>query len=192
MNKFLYLQHWQLFGLIIGLPLLFLISAVLLALNEYTSFAGALLAIALLVFVLLFYTWFYSIGVNLYSKLPDEATMPVKWFRISVVLPILYFLLLSILIIFESTSAFSSGSKNSDFLPIILPLHFLTMVCNFFCLYFISKSLRMVEIRKRVVFNEFIGEFFLIWFFPIGIWFIQPRINKIFGPTIADELAHKP
>jgi hypothetical protein len=27
--------------------------------------------------------------------------------------------------------------------------------------------------------NDYIGEFFLFWFFPIGIWFIQPRINNI-------------
>lgn len=25
----------------------------------------------------------------------------------------------------------------------------------------------------------FAGEFFLLWFHPIGIWFIQPKVNAI-------------
>jgi len=54
----------------------------------------------------------------------------------------------------------------------------------FYCLYFISKSLKAVELQRDVTFNDYAGEFFLIWFFPIGIWFIQPRINKLFDETL--------
>jgi hypothetical protein len=31
-----------------------------------------------------------------------------------------------------------------------------------------------------VSFYDFSGPFFLLWFFPIGIWIIQPRINRLF------------
>jgi hypothetical protein len=50
----------------------------------------------------------------------------------------------------------------------------------FYSLYFIAKELKSVELQKPVTFSDFAGEFFLLWFFPIGIWIIQPRINKIF------------
>jgi hypothetical protein len=53
----------------------------------------------------------------------------------------------------------------------------------FYCLYFNAKVLKAVELQKPVTFSEFAGEFFLIWFFPIGIWIIQPRLNKLFDPT---------
>ena len=35
------------------------------------------------------------------------------------------------------------------------------------------------ELQKEATFNDFVGEFFLIWFYPIGIWFVQPEINKV-------------
>jgi hypothetical protein len=38
--------------------------------------------------------------------------------------------------------------------------------------------------QKPVTFSDFAGEFFLIWFFPVGIWIIQPRINKLFDTNI--------
>ena len=186
MNKFLILKHWQLFGIIIGLPLSLLIIIALVALKGETKIAGYLFLVLLISFVLLFYSWFYSVGSSLNKKLPPNTPMPIKWFRISISIPILYFLLLSLLIILESTTAFSTGKRNSDALPLILPLHFLTSICTFFCNYFISKSLRIIELKRSVTFSDYAGEFFLIWFFPIGIWVIQPRINKIFGPTIAD------
>jgi hypothetical protein len=30
----------------------------------------------------------------------------------------------------------------------------------------------------------------LIWFFPIGIWFIQPRINRLFDQSVENENDH--
>jgi hypothetical protein len=37
-----------------------------------------------------------------------------------------------------------------------------------------------VELQKNASFSEFLTEFVLFWLLPIGIWFIQPRINAIF------------
>jgi hypothetical protein len=48
-----------------------------------------------------------------------------------------------------------------------------------FCIYFNAKLIKSVELKKEAKFEEFIGDFFLILFFPIGIWLIQPRLNKI-------------
>jgi hypothetical protein len=28
-------------------------------------------------------------------------------------------------------------------------------------------------------FSDYSGEFFLIWFSPIGYWILQPRLNKL-------------
>jgi len=33
--------------------------------------------------------------------------------------------------------------------------------------------------HKAAGFYEYSGPFFLIWFFPIGLWIIQPRINRL-------------
>jgi hypothetical protein len=44
----------------------------------------------------------------------------------------------------------------------------------FYNLYFVSKNLVVAETGKPASFHDYAGPFFLIWFFPIGIWFIQP------------------
>jgi hypothetical protein len=65
-------------------------------------------------------------------------------------------------------------------MAVILPLHLFSMFCIFYCLYFNAKALKAVEWRRPVTFGDYAGEFFLLWFFPLGIWFIQPRINQLF------------
>jgi len=55
------------------------------------------------------------------------------------------------------------------------------MFCLFYDLYFVPKSLVTVESGKQATFYDYAGPFFLKWFFPIGIWFIQPRINRLYA-----------
>jgi uncharacterized RDD family membrane protein YckC len=54
------------------------------------------------------------------------------------------------------------------------------MFCMLYLLYFVSKNLVLAETRKPASFPDYAGPFFLIWFFPIGIWFTQPRINRLY------------
>jgi hypothetical protein len=81
-------------------------------------------------------------------------------------------------------SKFASGIQpNLTIFALIVPLHLFSMFCIFYCLYFNAKALKIVEWQRPVTFSDFAGEFFLIWFFPIGIWIIQPRINRLFKNT---------
>ncbi len=64
-------------------------------------------------------------------------------------------------------------------MAIIVPMHLFSMFCIFYSLYFVAKTFKTVELQRETAFSDFAGEFFLIWFYPIGIWIIQPKINKI-------------
>jgi uncharacterized RDD family membrane protein YckC len=44
----------------------------------------------------------------------------------------------------------------------------------------VSKNLVLAETSKPASFYDYAGPFFLIWFFPIGVWFTQPRINRLY------------
>jgi hypothetical protein len=74
----------------------------------------------------------------------------------------------------------TGGQPNPAIFALIVPLHLFSMFCIFYCLYFNAKALKTVEWQRPVTFSDFAGEFFLIWFFPIGVWIIQPRLNKLF------------
>jgi hypothetical protein len=60
-------------------------------------------------------------------------------------------------------------------------------ICTIFVLSSVAGSLVSVETGKPASFSAYAAEFFAIWFFPIGVWFVQPKINRQFekmnGPT---------
>jgi len=80
--------------------------------------------------------------------------------------------------------AFKSLTLHAVLFLLIFPLHLLAMFCLFYLLYFVSKSLVLAETCKPASFNEYAGLFFLIWVFPIGVWFIQPRINRQYAESL--------
>ena len=68
---------------------------------------------------------------------------------------------------------------NSFIFVFIIPLHLFSMFCIFYCLYFVAKTYKTAELQREVSFGDFVGEFFLFWFYPIGVWFLQPKINEM-------------
>jgi len=42
-----------------------------------------------------------------------------------------------------------------------------------------AKLLVSAENDSVATFHEYLGTFFLIWFFPIGVWNVQPRLNAV-------------
>lgn len=188
MTKFLTLKHWQLFGLLLGLPMIFqfIFMGSIISNNNPTD-AFKVFPVIMILYMGLFFGWFYSLGTNLHKKLPETVTMNLKKFKIFLLIPVVYILFFT----FYMSSMFSSVSTgiepNPAIFGIIFPLHLFSMFCIFYCLYFISKELKSVEWQKPVTFSDFAGEFFLIWFFPLGIWIIQPRINKLFENNTDSE-----
>jgi hypothetical protein len=63
---------------------------------------------------------------------------------------------------------------------LIFPLHIFAMACMFYSLYFVSKSLTRVETGRPALFPKFAGSLVLLWFFPVGIWVVQPKVNRLY------------
>ena len=188
MTIFLTLKHWQLFGLLMGLPMVFqfiAIGSVFSSKGPTTMFY--FLPIMMILFIGLFYGWFYALGTNLHKKLPQTANMNLTRFKIFLLMPIVYMLLISIFMAVMFSNITSDVQPNPAIFALIIPLHLFSMFCIFYCLYFNAKAFKTVELQKPVTFSDFVGEFFLIWLFPIGIWIIQPRINKLFDTNIENS-----
>lgn len=188
MTKLLTLKHWQLFGLLMGLPMVFQFITIgsMFSSNDPTAMFY-FFPIMMILFVGLFFGWFYALGTNLHKKLPTTATMNLTRFKIFLFIPVAYLLFLSVFIFGMFSNISSGGQPNPAIFAVIVPLHLFSMFCIFYCLYFNAKAIKTVEWQRPVTFSDFAGEFFLIWFFPIGIWIIQPRLNKLFDPTVEAE-----
>ncbi|OYU95803.1 MAG: hypothetical protein CFE21_11745 [Bacteroidetes bacterium B1(2017)] len=181
MTFFLKLKHWQLFGLLLGIPMLFqfvTVSTFIKSENILTLLS--ILSVVMVITMCIFLAWFYSLGTNLHKKLPPTVSMNLTLFKILLLFPLLYLVSITVFML-TMLPTLGVGSR-PNFLPFsaIFVVHFFSMFCIFYCLYFNAKALKSVEWQKPVTFGDFAGEFFLIWFFPIGVWILQPRINELF------------
>jgi len=184
MKKLLTIKHWQLFLLLIGVPFIFQIFFVsTLFMSDDPLEMIRFFPNMMVIVVGVFFGWFYAMGTSLHKRLPETVTMNLTLFKIFLCIPVIYLFTISILLFEMFSSALSGDTVNPFVFLIIFPLHLFSMFCIFYCLYFNAKALKSVEMQRPLTFSDFAGEFFLIWFFPIGIWIIQPRINKIFGET---------
>ena len=173
MEKLLSIKHWQLFGLLIGVGI---IDSILdLSTSQLAFYFPALL------FAAIYFGWLWAMAINLYPKLPTSTNYNLKRFKLYLIIPLVYISALSVLI--GNISIWAQDENNSGYVAILIPMHLFSMYCIFWCLAYVAKSLKSVELQKSVTFSDYAGEFFLIWFFPIGIWFIQPRLNKMFDST---------
>jgi hypothetical protein len=194
MNLFLRAKHWQLFLLTFGIPLLLeivmmygIFSHVLQHPDEgpdpYVFFSYfKLFPFIMLLFMGTMLGWQWSAATGLQKLLPAGITMKVTKFKIFLIIPVIYIFSILLVLFFVFKNLWSDDNfayRISISFIVIIPLHLFSMFCLFYCLYFVAKTLKTVELQREVSFSDFVGEFFLTWFFPIGVWILQPRINKM-------------
>lgn len=193
-ERFLRAKHWQLFLLTFGIPIVFqliMMFSMILNISIDSNPDPAIMfifmsisPIIMIIFMGVFFGWFWSVAIGLQKKVPENVKMKVKKFKIFFFIPMIYMLFITIFMSTAMKSMMTSGTEPSSgtfggVFGIILPLHLFSMFCIFYSLYFVAKTYKTVELQREVKFPDFAGDFFLIWFFPIGIWIVQPKINKM-------------
>ncbi len=161
---FLKIRAWELFSLIM-IPVL---------VGFFVSEKMNLLILPVLniLFFTLIIVWLYSIGMVFNSKLPKELRRSDMLFGINVI----YSLAFAVVLFFNIASLQSKLFDEGSFL-IIFSIYFI--FASFHCFYFSSKALVMYEVGRDIDFENHTKEFFLLILFVIGIWLLQPRINKL-------------
>ena len=189
-NKFLKAQHWQLFLLTFGIPI-FLYAGLMGSVfsnvleNGFPDFNlifiyVRIFFVAIAIVSLILFGWFWSVGVGLDKKIPDDLKLNLSTFKISLLIPLIFntlvFAFIGIMFPYFTTTI---GFFNSSLIGIIFFIHAFTTLCMFYSFYFMAKTIKTAELQREVSFGDFVGEFFLVWFYPIGIWFVQPTINDL-------------
>jgi uncharacterized membrane protein YfcA len=161
MKFFLKLTHFDLFLLLI-LPI-----SVGLLIGTYTqeSLYNEVLNI---IFFLFWIGWIYSIG-NLLGRRWDKGKLALRLFHFCI-----FFYLFFITI---ATFKVYIGINSESILFSLIVIFALLSV--FYCLYYVSKMLVILEKQREIKFKEHQIEFFLFFIFIIGIWILQPRINQL-------------
>lgn len=175
-ERILKAKAWQIFMISFGLPILLqIVSLEVILVNSTNVLVFNYMTIISLIFMFGFFLWFWAMAIGLQRKIPDHLKMNIGLFNVFLLIPTLYFLMIT-----RPFNSFSGGIP-SFMMGIILIPHLFSMACVFYCMGFAAKALKTAELQRKVSFSDYAGDFFLIWFFPIGIWILQPKINKIYN-----------
>jgi len=187
MKMFLQIKHWQLFILTFGINYALVVLQKLtkpayLTRSPLFEFPIYILLLSRIIFyvttfsTIMLISWLWAIGVNLAKKHPGDALSENVFKRI---------LILKIgLTLFQGFILPRTTFYSYDASVTII---FISFAIGWYCYYFIAKRLKSIQKYREVGFSEIIGEFFALAAYPIGIWFIQPRVNTIFDERPAIE-----
>ena len=166
------LKHWQIF-MILGTG--YILNLVLSGTNfKIGNITSAELSILIgIITIIMFFLWVLIIGFFL-NSIPDNPYKFKKW--------------ILVLSIFCSIIGYSElllqrlGNENY-IVPVWISfmLTLLTFFGLFYTFYNVPKSLKSIELDKESKFSEYIVSAILLFAFPIGVWFIQPRLNRIYA-----------
>ena len=180
MDFFLRAKHWQIFTLLIVIPSC--LQIFLFINNDFDLLLKISPAFGIL-YIVVFIGWLWAIGTRLHHKLPVKRRTNLMIFKVILLVPIIYVLGVSIYLAMVIMGLVPSDSPPlfimKDIVREVFPLHILSMFCLFYAFWNNAKTIKSIELQRPVTFSDFSEEFFLMWFFPIGIWVIQPKINKM-------------
>jgi len=168
---FLRAKHWQIFLVLVGVPYIATFAEYILvgeqSLQRLDDSRLLLLGVLTALEMIGFLSWFWFIGSFLCSIVRPTLRPKTRFFSVAMAYPVIYG--------FTVPKLFRSAPS-----AVILPLHLFALACLTYVFYFVSKCLSLAETGRPKSFSRFAGTFFLLWFFPIGVWIIQPKVNRLY------------
>jgi len=198
-QKFLKAKHWQIFFLYLISPLISIIAFIIMVNIDFNNGRNSDdTVLVLFKYIMWFATvsvfirlaWNWSVTISLCDQISDLIKPKLGLFQASILYSIIYHLALSTVCMnFVSTAQSASKTGVIEDYPfeifLIIPFHFVAIIAFIYLTYITAKTIKTAELGKRVKLNAFIGEFLWVWIFVIGIWVIQPRVNRLEDKTIA-------
>lgn len=157
-NWILKVKNWQIF-------LIFLIEYItgkyLLAIPE---FAEGIFIILLISYV----GWYVLLGNILHWHLPRNTTYSITWLVADAFLVILFY---------TATIFIFNCNLEINGLLAIPGFYLFFAIAHLY--WFPAAALVSIENQKEATFSQYAGTAIQLLFWPIGIWFAQPRLNKL-------------
>lgn len=192
MKWFLRAPHWKIF--LIQLSPALLIPVILLiffASSGFDDFEPANLSILILIPLLIIgmvafqLSYLWSIGNKLQPLLPEGVSMDPKYFNIALAVPLAGVVIIMMAVAVTILTADENFMEPEPFFGlsfvfIIFYMLFvlLAMFSGFYQIYFLAKLVKTLELQREVRFEEYLLECVLFWFYIVGLWIIQPKINE--------------
>lgn len=174
MKILLKLKNWQLFLISFILP--WILSFLYLFFVDLETFKAVdkLMGAISLMYYSVFLAWNYKV-VKTFNKNFDALTKKqvkqLDWLIIILVIYILYL-----------TTHMSKFFPDSVFVSILLWFLILSASFSFFYIVFCTaKTLKYIQLKNQLRTSDIIVEMFVIFYFPIGVWWLQRKVNQYYN-----------
>ena len=180
MKEIIRLKHWQVFSIVtIGYIIIYVLPTTNFKIGSITSVELA--AIATIVTLILLFSYTLTIGLFL-NNIKDNTYHFKNWILIIAV---------CCCILGYSYLNLQRLNFDTEFIPFWVS--FISTPSTFWGLYYtfyqVAKSLKSVELDREAKFTECIIDAITLFALPIGVWFIQPRINRIL--TVVEQIENE-
>ncbi|TAL16390.1 DUF386 domain-containing protein [bacterium] len=144
--------------------------------------AVAVMAFMMPVFLGSLNLWLWALGTRFHGWLPKKLRDKTGFFRTCIIYSETY-------TIFWVAALWVAGNLMGlpmhhglgyFFYALLIPFILLSAVFMLYANYYVATRLIMAETMKRALFAEWAGPFLMICLYPVGIWFIQPRVNRLY------------
>ena len=160
MKFILKLKHWQ----------VFLILSLASITSNFEWVGQDFFNLAINTFgVIIYFLWYFAVGLELTEHLPPRIELGRPMFIINA-----FVLTLSMLILII---VFNGEFSSNGFFGFVWVIYLMYAIVQF--IFFPARALKSVEQQAEVGFDQYFGYFLLMLFWPIGIWWIQSKLNKI-------------
>lgn len=160
MKWILTMKHWQIF-------LLLLPFTIMGSIEVYENMGN--LYLIRLAGIIVIFLWSFLLTNELIKIVPERYTLNTNLYYINA-------------IIFFNTivlGAIIYGEQGVEFTGIYGFIGFYIFYAYLQSFGFAGRIIRSMELNRKSKRHESIGYFFLFVFIPIGIWFLQPKINRL-------------
>jgi len=194
-EAFLKAKHWQLFAVMFGIPMILQFTIMGMVVSNIIVNQGQpdielmfnyykFIPVVMIISYSFYFGWFWSIVMGFKDKLPEEEKLNILTFKILFFIPLIYTAFLSVFMFYSfNENVFLNFMPNVEtvllFVAIFVPIHFFSIFCIYYTMYVVAKTYKAVELQRKVRFSDYIGEYAMLWFYPVGIWLLQPKINKM-------------
>ncbi|MGD0428387.1 MAG: hypothetical protein ABSC10_16885 [Candidatus Acidiferrales bacterium] len=175
-------KHWQIFLLFVAvfavgqLPLIGNFTVAAKSPEDQEVFLVLAQVVGAMV-VWCFLVWLWALGSFLASVVPPGRALKKRFFLFTIVCSAIYMPV--------SIAVFQSIDRM--LFIVTIPLHLFGVFCMFCNLYFVAEGLETAETGERPSFLDLLGTFLLLIFGIIGVWFIQPRVNRLYAEKQAAQ-----
>lgn len=208
-------KHWQLFVITFVVPLLSMVVFMAIAFSKMADMPGSpalfidafrgnmkWLLVVTLICGIVTYLRLLSAGIETRKLAPAGARRKKGLFIFSILFQLLFSAIFTIVYLSVidsifmplSTLVIDPGALQLDaktfitIWAIFLPLNLFTILCKFYSIYYVAKTYKSAELEKDAKFEDYAAEFFLVLFWFIGVWVIQPKLNQMAGRIEAEKL----